>query len=722
VAEQAVYELSTLGHLHLSGMPPAPDSAASQLLKRPKHIALLIYLALQNGRLCQRATLLAVFWPELDETHARNALSKTLGRIRESLGDGIIRAHGAQELGLASGALNVDVETFRAALQRKAWAQALEQYRGDFLDGFHLAATPAFESWCDDVRSEVKNEALNAARRLADERDKANDTRAAILALRRALAIRPTDERVARKLMVLLDRGGDRVAALTVYQGLEDALRTELDAVPNEESRELMMTIRGSTSIRSLAVMPFANLTGSPDQQHLADGLTDLVITELARTRAARVTSRQSSLQLAGSTRSLPEIAHLLDVDAVIEGTLSRFGDRLTVSAQLVRVEPEAHLWAERLDTVLADLPLVAERVAGAVDAQLRGTTAAPRLTSERAHAAVDAAAMEAYLKGRHFSVMLPQLGKAIAAYSEAVGRAPDFAAAWAGLASAFAIVTLLAHGSPDELFPPFRHAAEQAVRLDPELGEAHTSLGLYRMLAERDWQGADSELRVGVELAASAEPLIHRAVFLAAMGRFTEAADMTKRARELDPLSASVLFAAAWCDYKAGAHNECIRALRSLVDLHPHFGIGFIYLGLNLALLGESSDAVSAVRQGLDLLPNNAEALALGTATFARSGQASEAASALKRLLALGDVQYLDPWAVGAAYAGLGKVDDAVSWFRRMYDERSPSAFCIAHDPLLDGLRDDSRFRAVLRRLAFPVAAGRQPRLFVLGTPDDLE
>ena len=711
MAEQVVYELSTLGHLHLSGASPARDSAASQLLRRPKHLALLIYLALQNGRLCQRDTLLALFWPELDEAHARNALSKTLGRVRESLGDGIIRAHGAQELGLASGALNVDVETFRAALQRKAWAQALEQYRGDFLSGFHLAATPAFESWSGDVRSQLRSEALNAAQRLADEREKANDSRGAIMSLRRALAIRPTDETTVGKLMVLLDRSGDRVAALEVYQGLVDALKAELDTVPNEASRELLMTIRGSTSIRSLAVMPFANLTGSPDQQHLADGLTDLVITELARTRVARITSRQSSLELAGSTRSLREIGRLLDVDAVIEGTLTRFGDVLTVSAQLVRIEPEAHLWAERIDVALAGLPVVAERVAAAVDAQLRGTTAAPRLTRERAHAVIDTGAMESYLKGRHFSVMLPQLGKAIAAYSEAVARAPDFAAAWAGLASAFAILTLLAHGSPDDLFPPFRHAAEQAVRLAPELGEAHTSLGLYRMLAERDWQGADNELRVGAELAASAEPLIHRAIFLAAMGRFDEAADLATSARQLDPLSASVLFAAAWCDHKAGAHNECIRKLRSLLDLHPHFGIGFIYLGLNLALLGESSDAASAVRQGLDLLPNNAEGLALGTAAFASSGHASEAASALERLLALGDVQYLDPWAVGAAYAGLGDVDEAVSWFRRMYDERSPSAFCIARDPLLDDLRDEPRFRDVVRRLAFPVAAGHGKR-----------
>jgi DNA-binding SARP family transcriptional activator/cytochrome c-type biogenesis protein CcmH/NrfG len=700
---------------------PADQTAAALLLQRPKHLALLIYLALQNGTLTRRDTLLALFWPELDEAHARNTLSKTLGRIRSCLGDDLLRAIGAHEVGLRPGALRSDVEEFRAALTREDWAGAIELYRGDFLDGFHLPAT-AFETWAAELREQLRSDALSAAQRLAQAQEQAKDVRAALVSLRRALMIRPTDEGVVRRVMSLLHENGDRAGALAAYQTLEDALRAELDAAPNEELRELALTIRGSSKIRSLAVMPLVNLTGSPDQQHLADGLTDLVITELARTRVARITSRQSSLQLAGSTLSLADVGRLLDVDAVIEGTLTRYGDLLSISAQLVRVEPEAHLWAERLDTTLGDLPNVAERVARAVEAVLRPDegivdlrTAPARAQSgqrqRRVDVPVDPIAIEAYLKGRHFSVMLPQLGKAIAAYNEAITRAPDLAPAWAGLASAFAIVTLLAHGSPDELFPPFRHAAEQAVRLDPELGEAHTSLGLYRMLAERDWQGADDELRVGAELAAgSAEPLIHRAVFLAAMGRFDEARALTARARVLDPLAASVLFAGAWCEHKAGAHNESNVKLRALLDLHPHFGIGYIYLGLDLALLGESNEAAVAVRQGLDLLPNNAEALGLGAAALARAGQSAEAAGALARLLALREVQYLDPWAVACAYAGLGKVDEAVSWFRRMYDERSPSAFCVAHDSLHDDLRAEPGFRDVLRRLAFPVSASRAP------------
>lgn len=476
------------------------------------------------------------------------------------------------------------MEDFTAAVNAADWARALELYGGDFLAGFHLPAAPAFESWRDAWRGHLRADAVGAAQRLADEQENAGEYAAAIASPRKALRIAPTEERLVRRLMTLLQRSGARAAALSVFRKLEDVLRVELDAAPEEETRELAVRIRGSSAIRSLAVLPWANLTVSPDQEHVADGLTGLVITELARTDVARITSRQSSLLLKGATIPLDEVGRRLCVDAVIEGSVSRNGDWLSVTAQLIRLEPEEHLWAERFEAAFGELPRVAERIARAVAAWLRGDRAAAvAAATAREASTLDAAALEAYLRARHFSVMLPQLGKAIVAYRDAIERAPDFAPAWAGLASAYAILTLLAHASPAELFPTFRRAAE----------------------------------------------------------------------------------------------------------------------------LGESAEAVAAARLGIELLPDNAEALALGIAALGRSGHATAAAEPLAQLLALGEFQDLDPWAVGTAYAGLGDRDQALRWFRRMYDERSPSAFCIAYDPLLDPLRDEPRFRDLIRRLAFPPAAG---------------
>ncbi|HSJ65835.1 MAG TPA: BTAD domain-containing putative transcriptional regulator [Gemmatimonadaceae bacterium] len=681
-------------------------------MRRPKHLALLAYLAIQNGQLCRRDTLLALFWPESDEAHARNALSKMLSRIRRELGDHGICTEGAHLVGAESSVVRIDVCDFRSALELGDWARALDLYGGDFLHGFHLTGSPGFERWADELRGQLRTEALDAASRLADRAESAGDVPAAVAALRRALAMAPMDEALVRHLMMVLHEHGARSAALTTYRALEEELRRELQTTPMDETRAVAAQIQGSSPIRSLAVLPWVNLTGSPEQEHICDGFLDILITELATTSIGRIISRQSSLGLKGSSLAPREAGELLNVEAVVDGSVVRYGERVIVTARLLQVKPEEHLWAERFESDIGELPEVASAISRSVCERLwRGR--APDLPLVRPpHAPIDASAYEAYLRGRHFSGMLPQLGKAIECYREAIDRAPEYAPAWAGLASALGLLTMLAHISPAQAFPALRQAAERALQLDDRLGEAHTSLGLYRMLAERDWRGADEAFQRGAERASgAAEPHTFRAVYLAAMGRSEEANAGVKRALEMDPIGAGSLFCRAWCAYKTAEHAQSIRQLRGMLELHPHFGLAFAYLGVNHALLGEADDALEAAVRSMNALPDNHEALALGIAVLGRCGRATEARKTLARLLALGEDRYLDPWAVAIAYTGLGKFDEALRWFGRMYDERSPSAFCIARDPLLEPLREDPRFRDILRRLAFPsVGAAASP------------
>lgn len=703
-----MYELATLGLRRLRTVDDAGRVAADLLLfRRPKHFALLTYLSIQNGSLCPRDLLLPLLWPDSDEAHARNALSKTLGRIRAELGAGVLRAVGSNDVGLQPGSIRVDVETFRLALREQDWARAMDVYGGDFLAGFHLRGARAFANWVEDVRAQLRGEAIRAALRLSEQQQERHDLPGAAVSLRRALALAPSDEAIARSLMNVLDGNGERAAALAAYRSLEQLLRAEMAAAPHPATRELAIRIQRSRALRSIAVLPWANLTGSPDQEHLCDGLTDLVITELARMRAGRIISRQSIRRLKAASFSLAEAARLLSVDAVIEGSLIRTSGNVSLTAQLIRVEPEEHLWAERFDCDVTGLADIAVRIATAVTTRVRGraeevSVAAP--APRRPGATINGDAYEAYLRGRHFSVMLPRLGDAIHWYGRAVQLAPTFAPAWAGLASAYAVVTLLAHASPEDIFPLFRQAVERAMQLDPDLAEANTARGLYRMLAERDWAGADRDLAMGARLApGTAEPHAHRAMFLAAMGRVVDAHAEISLAVQLDPIGAPALFCRAWCLYKSAEHNESIRQLTALLDLHPYFSLAWTYLGLNHALLGNHDEAVDAARCAMRALPDNHEALALGVATLGVAGRAAEARAVLRRLLALDSVQYLDPWAVGVAYAGLGNIERAVQWFRRMYDEHSPSAFCVRCDPLLDRVRGQPAFQNVLRRLAFP-------------------
>jgi tetratricopeptide (TPR) repeat protein len=302
-------------------------------------------------------------------------------------------------------------------------------------------------------------------------------------------------------------------------------------------------------------------------------------------------------------------------------------------------------------------------------------------------------------------------MDRAIAHYLAATQHDPQHAAAWAGLASAYASLALFAYLSPADAFPEMRRATEQALALDAGLGEAIAVRGLYRMLADRDWTGARRDLERGVACSpAGLEARLQLVMFLGAMGEFDAAFEQQRAAAGIDPIGAATRFALAWCQYKAGQHRASIHELESILELHSDFGLAWPYLALNHALLGETAAAHSAAHQGMDRLPNDHEALALAAAAFGRTGATREGRSALEQLLALESHRYLDPWAVGIAYAGLQDLEIAAQWFRRMYDERSPSAFCIRHDPLLDPLREHAVFRDIVRRLAFPPAARLRP------------
>jgi DNA-binding SARP family transcriptional activator/tetratricopeptide (TPR) repeat protein len=736
-----MFELATLGTARLS--TASLDGSASERVRielPPKRFGLLAWLALQSGGACRRDRLLALFWPESDSARARNALSKTLGRLRSALGEDVIRSVGRHEIALAPGAIDSDVHWFRAAMARSEWARVHELYAGEFLDGFHVPDSPGFDEWAAAMRDELRRGAVRAGSALADEQVARGDRDAASETLRRTLRIVPADESVARQLVELLLGTGDRASALEVFAGLEGALR-EVGASPSVESRRLIATIRGAARVQSIAVLPWANLTGSADQDHVADGFTDLLITEVALTFPSRVIARQSSLQLKGSDLPLRSIGALLHVDAVIEGSIARFGERFTVTAQLLRVDPEEHLWAGRFAAAIEELPAVASTVAGEVtraisngidgsqppgataaepDAAsrqsgsvavdpLRGSFAPFPASVARTHGAgagsIPADAYDAFLRARHFAGSLSTLDRAVSHYEEVLRLAPDYAPAWAGLASTYGTLTMFAVHSPAELFPPFRRAAERATRLDPGLGEAHSSLGLYHMLADRDWRSAEEALRRGATLSAGQpEPHTHLALYLAAMGRFDQAASECTVALDVDPIGPGTRFCRAWCLYKAGAHAESNAVLDDLLELYPAFVLATTYRALNFALLDRPDDATHHAMLAIEAAPDSTEVLAAAIAAIGRAGRARDAERPLRRLLDTEQSRYVDPWAVGTAFAGLGRHDDALHWFRRMYDERSPSAFCIRRDPLLDPIRRDARFREIERRLGFPV------------------
>ncbi|MCI0432732.1 MAG: hypothetical protein L0271_03660 [Gemmatimonadetes bacterium] len=740
-------ELTTLGEIRLRAADPAQDSVGSMasLMRQTKPLALFLYLATNGRTRCSRNQLIEVFWrdPDGDVGRARNALSKTLGRIRGAVGDGVIVADG-QEVGILQGAIRTDLAAFDAAAERDDVDAALALYHGDFLPGLSLPDAAGFEHWLDAMRARLRRRAATLARRLARRLMIRGDVTAAIATLERAVDWQPTDEPLSCDLMVALAQCGDVTRALSEFERLERALAVRAGSAPADATRALAERVRARrpfpppvefdappgtaawTSVDSqwpcaLAVLPFANLSGDAEQDYFADGMTEALITEFARHAPCRVISRQSVLGFRHSRQSVQEIARALDVDAVIEGSVIRDGDRVRITAQLVRVEPEAHVWANTFDRTMSDvLALHADIAKGIVDAiRTAAAGAAPAPAADRRAAPahdgdelrppVDPVAYEAYLKGRHFSLLPPHMDRAIAHYGIAIERDPLYAPAWSGLASAYASLALFAYLSPADAFPEMRRAFEQALVLDPDLGDAIAIRGVYRMLADRDWTGARRDLTRGVECSpGSLDARLQFVLFLGAMGEFDAAFEQHRTAIRLDPIGAATRFTLAWCQYKARQHRASISELEAILELHPHFDLAWPFLAVNHALLGDTAPAQRAARQGVERLPHDHEALALAAAAFGRTGATREGRDALERLLALESHRYLDPWAVGVACAGLHDLEAAAHWFRRMYDERSPSAFCIRHDPLLEPLRTHPLFSDVIRRLAFPPAPRR--------------
>jgi TolB-like protein/Tfp pilus assembly protein PilF len=721
-------ELHTLGNVDLR---TSAGSAAPvrRLLVQPKAFALLVYLAAHESYL-RRDLVAAMFWPDFDETHARNSLSKTLGRVADAVGRGVIETRGAWEIGVPPANVWCDARELERAAAARSDPAALDLFRGEFLDGWHLPGLSEFSHWVESTRLRLRQLAVQAARRVGADRAATGDLEHAVEVLRRARALAPADDVVTRELMAVLDRQGEGAAALEVFAEASAWLAREIGAGPAAATRVLADAIRGraeSTTaavpspvaadrtaiapdgpdrIASLAVLPLVDLTGESDQRYFADGIADALITQLARLDAVRVISRQSTLRYLGSQLLVADIARELGVDALVEGSVTRSNDRVRVTIQLVLAEPERHLWAGAYERPVRDVLRLQSELTHAIAQEV--ARAAGRASPERSAIPdpprVKPAAYEAYLKGRFFSAMLPDIPKAIACFHQAAALDPGYVPAWAGLAMAYANLALFVYLPPADALPEIARAASTALALDPRAGEAHMARGLSKLLDDWDWPGAAHDLDRAVSLAPGAvEPRAYRALLLSAMGDHDRALEDARCAATLDPLGPGTRFTMALCHYKARRHDESVRALDELLELYPHFALALPLLAANHAIAGRTHEAGQSARRCLTHLPDDQHAMAYAAAALGLAGERAEAQQTLDRILRLERSTYVDPWAIAVACCGLGDVDEALTWLRRLRERRSPSAFCVKTEPMFAPLHAHPEYRAILERLAFP-------------------
>jgi TolB-like protein/tetratricopeptide (TPR) repeat protein len=469
--------------------------------------------------------------------------------------------------------------------------------------------------------------------------------------------------------------------------------------------RELVGRGPSTVRIQSLAVLPFENLSSDTEQEYFAIGVTEQLITELAKITSVRVISRTSVMRYKNTTKSLREIAQELNVDAVIEGAVMRSGSRVRMTVQLITPSPEHHLWADTYEGDIRDVLTLQRDAAHDIGTRIQTKLATRADVRSGANKRLDPETYEDYLRGRYFLARRngEAINKALAYFNKAVQRDPQYAQAYAGLAVTYDVVGMYHFLPPDASFARVKGFANKALALDNTLSEAYTARALAASFWEFDWAAADKDFQRAIELDPNSALAHHWfGEHFIAVGKAERAVAELKRARELDPLSLPVNSALGRVYRDAGLFDEALLQCNKTVELDPNFSMGHWCLGQTY--LGERNYSAA--------IPELERASALGTTpllicdlgfAYAAAGRSIGARAILEAFQRKAQFEYIPPYLIAAIYGALGEKDEAFKWLDRAYNERDSHITYLKLDPEMDPLRSDPRFGILMQRLKLP-------------------
>jgi TolB-like protein/DNA-binding winged helix-turn-helix (wHTH) protein/Flp pilus assembly protein TadD len=455
------------------------------------------------------------------------------------------------------------------------------------------------------------------------------------------------------------------------------------------------------SKITSLAVLPLKNLSGDPAQEYFADGMTEELIGRLSTIRGLRVISRTSAMQFKDTHFSAPEIARKLGVDALVEGSVMREGNRIRVHAQLIRASTDEHFWSESYDRELGDaLTLeseVAQSIAQTVEVTVSGDERA-RLVAARP---VSPEAYESYLQGMFAKGnSRAEIEKRIALFDEAIRKDPAFAQAYVGLASAYeALGTVFVGAPPSETRPKVINAARKALELDPDLADAHVLLANMYM-RQWKWVEAEAEYRRALDLNPN-DAAAHNGFsdWLLCHGRMEEALVWARRARDLDPLGPWG-HTIGFILLNAHRYDEAIREFRDVLAVRPDDRLPLWPLGWALICNQQAEEAIPVLEKAASVTDRSPGVLSTLVWAYAHTGRRADALRLLGELKKRQQTGYVPAGAFVNAYLGLGDTDEAFAWFERAYEEQSNILIYIKVSPWFDPLRGAPRFQDLVRRV----------------------
>ena len=461
-----------------------------------------------------------------------------------------------------------------------------------------------------------------------------------------------------------------------------------------------------SAVIRSLAVLPLANYSGDPDQEYFSDGMTDMVIAGLAQIKSLKVISRTSVMQYKETKKPLPQIARELGVEGIVEGSVMRSGNRVRITAQLIDARQDRHLWANNYEREMTDVLRLQSEVVRAIATEIRAQVTPQEHARLGATRPVDPKAYEAFLMGRYFynKTTAPALEKSIEHFEKSIERDPQYAAAYAELANAYATLGAMGTLPNAEFTSKEREAALKALEIDDTLAEGHAALGFVK-LHDWDWDGAAREYKRAIELNPNyALAYDWYSQILLILCRQEEALAASVRARELDPLNLFINSDVLFRLYCLGFYDKALAESQKILEIDPNYWMTHWTRGLSYGAKGMHEEAIAEHQKAVALSEGSLECLPELGYAYARAGRTAEALKVLDKLRVESKKRFVPSSFFAFVYFGLGKINRAFDLLEKSYQEHDSRLAGFLIDPTLGPIRSDPRFQDLRRRMKLPM------------------
>jgi TolB-like protein/Tfp pilus assembly protein PilF len=453
---------------------------------------------------------------------------------------------------------------------------------------------------------------------------------------------------------------------------------------------------------KSIAVLPFANMSADPDNEYFSDGITDDIILHLSKVAELEVISRTSVMRYKDTDLSARQIGEQLSVASVLEGGVQRVGERVRINAQLIDARTDRHIWAEQYDRQLTDIFAIQSDVAQQIAAALEATLTADETERIGKAPTENLEAYDLYLRGRHFwSQRGEGLRRGLQYFQQALEKDPNYARAHAGVADCYSLLGFYLYLPPHEAFPAARAAALEALEIDQGLDEAHTSLGFVKLFYDWDALGAAAEYRRALELNPNSPQAHHwYSSALLVLGRFDDAIDHARRAVEIDPLSVYESVALGWQLIGARRYAEARERLRRAIELNPDFALAHWLLGEADAFDSRVAESVIHFERAVELSGESLWFVPSLAWAYGLNGDAIRAREILAELSERSNREYVSPMGFALIHTGLGETDRALDFLEQAFEERNPNLISLHYYPFYDNLRAEPRFMALIERV----------------------